>query len=63
MANTQLSHHASDLLDDPHLCRCIMGVLQYATITLPNISFVINKVTQFMHDPTSSHWIVVKWFL
>jgi hypothetical protein len=41
----------------------IMGVLQYLTFTRPNICFTVNKVCQFMHAPTNSHWVVVKHIL
>ena len=34
--------------------------LQYAIITQPNIAFVVNKLSQFMHALLHSHWKVVK---
>ncbi|XP_061359619.1 uncharacterized mitochondrial protein AtMg00810-like [Gastrolobium bilobum] len=36
---------------DPTLYRSIVGGLQYATITRPNLSYAVNKVSQFMHKP------------
>uniref|UniRef100_A0A3Q7IDP4 Uncharacterized protein n=1 Tax=Solanum lycopersicum TaxID=4081 RepID=A0A3Q7IDP4_SOLLC len=33
--------------------RRIVGALQYATITRPDISYVVNRVCQFMHDHQS----------
>ena len=38
----------------------IMGTLQYLTFIRPDICFVVNRVCQFMHVPTNSHWTVVK---
>ena len=44
-------------------------ILQYLDVLLgtsvlnyhrPDISFTVNKVCQFIHQPTSSHWQVVK---
>jgi hypothetical protein len=37
------------------LFRSIVGVLQYVTITRPDIAFAINLVSQFMHCPTLLH--------
>lgn len=33
------------------------------TITRPEISFSVNKVCQFMSDPSEQHWIAVKRIL
>lgn len=62
-ASTQLSKHDGDPLSDPHLYRSIVGALKYVTITRPDISFAVNRVSQFMHSPTESHWVVVKRIL
>jgi Reverse transcriptase (RNA-dependent DNA polymerase) len=48
---------------DPHSYRSIVGALQYATITRPEISFVVNCVSQFMHSPYTCHWMAVKQIL
>uniref|UniRef100_A0A803NRU8 Integrase catalytic domain-containing protein n=1 Tax=Cannabis sativa TaxID=3483 RepID=A0A803NRU8_CANSA len=45
------------------LYRSIVGALQYLTITRPEISFSVNKVCQFMANPLSTHWHVVKRIL
>jgi histone deacetylase 1/2 len=59
-ATASLSIHDGDPFEDPKLYRSVVGALQYATITRPDIAFAVNKVSQFMHSPTSSHWIAVK---
>ena len=41
----------------------IVGTLQYATLTRPDIAFVINKACHFMAQPTNVHWTVVKRIL
>jgi len=51
------------LFSNPTWYRQIMGALQYLTFTRPNIYFVVNKVFQFMHVPTDSHWVAVKHIL
>ena len=43
--------------------RSIVGALQYLTLTQPNLSFPVNKVCQFLHAPTMSHWAAVKRIL
>jgi histone deacetylase 1/2 len=43
--------------------RSIVGGLQYLTLTRPDISFSFNKVCQFLHGPTTTHWSVVKRIL
>ncbi|CAM8989726.1 unnamed protein product [Rhodiola kirilowii] len=50
-------------LADPTLYRSVVGALQYVTITRPEISYAVNRVCQFMHNPTESHWCAVKRIL
>nr|KYP51561.1 hypothetical protein KK1_026589 [Cajanus cajan] len=54
---------AGTLFDDPTLYRSVVGALQYATITRPEIAFSVNKVSQFMCSPMEEHWKVVKRIL
>jgi hypothetical protein len=43
--------------------RRVLGSLQYLSLTRPDISFAVNKLSQFMHKPTTTHWTVVKRLL
>lgn len=43
--------------------RCIVGALQYLTLTRSDISFLVNKVCLFLHALTSQHWTIVKRIL
>jgi hypothetical protein len=43
--------------------RGIVGALQYLTLTRPDIAFSVNKVCQFLHNPTSDHMTAVKRIL
>jgi hypothetical protein len=49
-------------VDSSHFRR-IIGSLQYLTLTRPDISFAVNKLYQFMHRPTITHWTVAKRLL
>lgn len=46
--------------DDATNYRSVVGALQYLTLTRPDICFAVNKVCQFLHAPTTSHWSAVK---
>lgn len=56
----KLSAIGSDPIQDPKVYRSLVGALQYATITRPEISYAVNRVCQFMHTPLESHWRTVK---
>ena len=49
--------------EDSTRYRSIVGALQYLTLTRMNISFSVNKVCQFLHEPTTLHWSAVKSIL
>ncbi|KAI5411059.1 hypothetical protein KIW84_056273 [Lathyrus oleraceus] len=40
---------------DSKMFRSIIGALQYITLTRPDLSFAVNKLSQFMHQPTELH--------
>lgn len=62
-SGTALSLNDGELLPDPKEYRSLVGALQYCTLTRPDLSFVVNKVCQFLHAPTSVHWNAVKRIL
>jgi len=49
-------------MDNLEFCR-IIGSLQYLSLTHLNISFFVNKLSQFMHKPTINHWTTTKRLL
>ncbi|RVX05869.1 Retrovirus-related Pol polyprotein from transposon RE1 [Vitis vinifera] len=42
--------------------RRIIGSLQYLSLKRPDISFAVNKLSQFMHKPTTIHFTTKKGF-
>lgn len=48
---------------DPTEYRHTIGSLQYLSLTRPDIGFAINRLAQYMHQPTVSHWQHVKRLL
>lgn len=58
-----LSLFSDDPFTDSSSYYSLVGALRYLSLTHPNISFAINKVSQFMHQTTSVHLLVVKCIL
>jgi len=47
----KLEESVGPKIQDPTLYRSLVGALQYLTITRPNISYAVQQVCLFMHDP------------
>lgn len=64
-SSDRLSATAGTLLsaEDSTKYRSIVGGLQYLTMTRPDLSFVVNKVCQYLHAPRCSHWSADKRIL
>ncbi|XP_031286751.1 uncharacterized protein LOC116145431 [Pistacia vera] len=43
--------------------RRVIGGLQYLSLTRLDISFAVNKLSQFMHAPTTTHWTTTQRLL
>ncbi|XP_031257033.1 secreted RxLR effector protein 161-like [Pistacia vera] len=50
----------SELFLDPSLYKSIVGALQYLTLTRPDLSFTMNKLSQFLQSLTDLHWQACK---
>lgn len=60
MVVTQSLIAASTTLDVPKDYRFVVGGLQYLTLTRPNVTFAVNRQSQYMHSPTTTHWAALK---
>ena len=61
--NQKLALTNSKKFDDPKVYRSTIGALQYSTMTKPNISFAVNKLSQYLQEPTIQHWSACKHVL
>lgn len=57
------SKMGSEVFSDVSLYRSVIGALLYVTITSPEISFAVHKLSQFMQCPLKSHWLACKRIL
>jgi hypothetical protein len=62
-SSTSLSAYEGEPFPDHTLFRSTVGALQYLSITRLDIAFCVNKLSQFMHKPTLTHWQSVKRLL
>ncbi|XP_049393432.1 uncharacterized mitochondrial protein AtMg00810-like [Solanum stenotomum] len=58
--NLKYSHAKGDFLSDPTLYRQLVGILNYLTITRPDISFAFQQVSQFMQAPHHLHLVAIR---
>ncbi|GJZ44478.1 ribonuclease H-like domain-containing protein [Tanacetum coccineum] len=52
-----------DPISDPTLYRSLAGALQYLTFTRPDISYVVQQICLYMHDPRDLHFTALKRIL
>lgn len=63
MPGSRLSLYDVHSFDDPCLYQSVVGSLQYLSLTQLDIAYSVNQVCQFMHQPTTTHWLAVKRIL
>ncbi|CAN1174147.1 Retrovirus-related Pol polyprotein from transposon RE2, partial [Linum perenne] len=62
-STAHLSLHDKSPPTDSTRYRQALGALQYLIYTRPDIAFAVNKLSQYMHAPTTAHWQCVKRIL
>lgn len=50
------SQFGTDTMHNTFIHMCLVGALQYVTLTRPNITYCVNKSCQFMANLLDSHW-------
>ncbi|KAG8498688.1 hypothetical protein CXB51_005081 [Gossypium anomalum] len=55
-----VAEYSSSPLTDAHLYRSTIGMLQYVCITRLDLSYCVNKLSQYMNAPSEAHWKAVK---
>ncbi|KAH9751420.1 retrovirus-related pol polyprotein from transposon RE1 [Citrus sinensis] len=48
------------VFENPSLYRSLVGLLQYVTLTRPKIAFTVNKLSQYLSNPSVLHWQACK---
>ena len=62
-SSPKLTLRSGSPLSDPRKYRQIVGGLQYLSLTRPENSCAVNKLSQFMHQPSTDHWLAVQRLL
>ena len=58
--SSKLSATDGPLFSDPTLYRSLAGALQYLTFTRPDLSYAVQQVCLFMHEPREPHFAFMK---
>ena len=61
--NTRLTPIGGSLLSNHHEFRSLVGSLHYLTFTIPDLSFAVQQVCQFISHPIDAHLIAAKRIL
>lgn len=59
----KLTLTTGDKLPDASQYRSVVGSLQYLSFTRPDIAYAVNRLSQFVHQPTDAHWHAAKRIL
>ena len=58
--NFKLSKDDGELIEDPTVYRMLIGKLLYLTISRPDLSYTINRLSQFLVQPRKPHLIAAQ---
>jgi len=56
-ANVDLWFDDSHIFNDPRRYRRLIEKLIYLTVTTPDITFVVEVLSRFMHQLRETHWL------
>ncbi|KAL6327756.1 hypothetical protein AAG906_024726 [Vitis piasezkii] len=60
VTDENLTLHSGTTLTNCTEYKTLVGSLQYLCLTRSDLSYVVNKLSQFMHRPTSENWNAAK---
>lgn len=60
---TSMSIHEGEPVVDVTDFRRLIGMLQYLSVTRPDVAYAVNSLLQCMHSPKAYHWGVIKRLL
>jgi hypothetical protein len=63
LAGSKMSQFDGAPLLDPTEYRHVVGALQYATLTRPDLAYSVNQLCQHIHHPTTTYWTTAKQVL
>ncbi|KAG8492139.1 hypothetical protein CXB51_015694 [Gossypium anomalum] len=63
VSSSVMSKDDGECLVDPTEFQSLAGALQYVVLPRPDIAYAVNRICQFMHNPTSLHMIALKRIL
>ncbi|KAJ0860826.1 putative RNA-directed DNA polymerase [Helianthus annuus] len=63
LTSKDVFHLQGQTFHDPTLYPSLVGALQYLTITQPDLSYAVNQASQFLQQPTTTHFQLVKRIL
>lgn len=56
----KLSQCGCVTFQDSSLYKSVVGSLQYFTMSRPDIAYGVNKLSQYLHNPTTLHYVACK---
>ncbi|KAJ0088413.1 hypothetical protein Patl1_32814 [Pistacia atlantica] len=62
-SSSSLTLHCGSTFSDPTEFQAVLRSLQHLLLTRLDIAFAVDKLSQFMHRPTTEHWDLVKQLL
>ncbi|KAA3473351.1 hypothetical protein EPI10_023734 [Gossypium australe] len=63
LSSSYLSKTLGNPVDDPSEYRSLAGALQYAVLIRLDIAYAVNRICQFMHNPTNIQLMALKLIL
>lgn len=63
VSSSTLAKSDGEHLEDPTKYRSLASALEYVVLTRPDILYAVNRICQFMHNPTTAYMVALKHIL